>query len=111
MPTLIPLDANDTPIPALRLKDGGAHHISASATAARNSTAFDAGTRIVSLFSTVPVYVKFGDSSVTATASDHYFPEGLYYDLAIGGERAAHYTHVSVLRAETDGDVYISEKE
>ncbi|MCB1783007.1 MAG: hypothetical protein KDI13_03355 [Alphaproteobacteria bacterium] len=85
--------------------------MAASATAARNATAFDAGTRIVSLYASVPVYVKFGGSTVTATSSDHYFPEGIYYDLAIGGERAAHYTHVSVLRVSSDGDVYISEKE
>lgn len=111
MPTFIPLDANDTPIPALRLKDDGAHVIAASVSAARNSTAFDSETRVVSLYASVPVYVKFGGASVTATSSDHYFPEGVYYDFAIGGERTAHYTHVSVLRASSDGSVYISEKE
>tara|TARA_B100001093_G_C26139488_1_gene722711 strand:- start:160 stop:495 length:336 start_codon:yes stop_codon:yes gene_type:complete len=111
MSTFLPQDSNDNPIPALRLKQGGAHSISASASSARNSTAFAADTRIISLYADVPVYVRFGDSSVSASTSDHYFPAGLYYDVALGGENTAHYTHIAVLRANTDGSVYISEKE
>ncbi|MDH5722605.1 MAG: hypothetical protein OEY94_04700 [Alphaproteobacteria bacterium] len=112
MSTFLPQDSNDNPIPALRLKSGGAHSISAAAASARNSTAFAAETKIVSLYSDVAVYVRFGDSAVTAATTDHYFPAGLYYDIAIGGENTAHYTHVAVLRAGvTDGTVYISEKE
>jgi len=111
MPTILPQDSYDNPIPALRLKDGGAHSISASGTAARNSTAFDDATRVLSVYASVPVYLKFGDSGVTATSSDHYYPEGVYYDFAIGGEQAAHYTHLSVLAVSSSGSVYISEKE
>ena len=111
MPTYLPLDANGHPIPAIRLKNSGAHAISATATSARNSTAFDASTELVSLYATGPVYVKFGDSSVTATTSDHYFPTGIYYDFAIGGGETKQATHVAVLRADTDCTVYVSEKE
>lgn len=111
MSTFLPQDSNDNPIPALRLKSGGAHSISATASSARNSTAFSADTKIVSLYTDIAVYVRFGDSSVTASTSDHYFPAGLYYDVALGGENTVHYTHVAVLRADTDGTVYISEKE
>ena len=111
MPTFLPEDSNDNPIPALRFKSGGAHNISVSATSARNSTALDADTRVISLYATVPVYVAFGDVTVTATSSDHYFPAGVYYDVAIGGEKTAHRTHVAVLRVDSDGDVYVSEKE
>lgn len=111
MPTYLPLDANGHPIPAIRLKNGGAHTISATATSARNSTAFDSATEIVSLYATGPVYVKFGDSSVTATASDHYFPTGIYYDFSIGGDETKQATYVAVLRADTDCTVYVSEKE
>ncbi len=111
MPTLMPTDINDNAIPALRLRSSGAHAIAAGATSARNATAFNAETRVVSLYATVPVYVKFGNASVTATASDHYYPAGLYYDFALGGDQTGHYTHVAVLRASADGTVYVSEKE
>lgn len=111
MTTYLPEDTNDNPIPVLRLRDSGAHAISAGATSARNVTAFDAATRVVSLYSDVPVYIAFGDSSVTATTSDHFFPANVYYDLSIGGEKTAHYTHVAVLRVSGDGTLYVSEKE
>lgn len=111
MTTLMPQDSNDNPIPALRLKQGGAHTITVSASSAKNAAAFDASTRIVSLYSDVPVYIKCGDSSVTATTGDHYFPAGLYYDIAIGGENSAHYTHIAALQVSSGGTLYISEKE
>lgn len=111
MTTLLPQDMDNNPIPALSLKDSGAHSISVTATSARNSTAFDSDTQVISLYADVDVYVKLGDSSVTATTSDHFFPSGLYYDVSIGNERTGHSTHVAVLRTDTDGTLYISEKE
>lgn len=111
MPTLMPIDDNNNPIPALRLKDGGAYTIAATATSARNATPFGSDTQIVSICATVPVFVKCGTSSVVATTSDHYFPAGFYYDIAIGGDGQKHTPYISVLRADnTDGFVYISEK-
>lgn len=111
MPTLMPTDDNNHPIPALRLKDSGAHSIAATATSARNATGFAADTQIISICPTISVFVKCGSSSVTATTSDHYIPAGLYYDIAIGGDGQKQTTHIAVLRAETtDGIVYISEK-
>ena len=68
-------------------------------------------TRIISLYATVPVYIKFGDSSVTATTADHYFPSGVYYDFAIGGGAVPQYGYVAALRVSADGTLYISEKE
>ena len=111
MPTLMPTDDNNNPIPALKLKDGGSHVIAATATSARNSTPFPAGTQIVSVYTTVPIFIKFGVGTITATPSDHYFPAGLYYDFAIGGDGQSQATHIAVLRADTtDGTTYISEK-
>lgn len=110
MPTLLPTDSDSNVIPAMRLASG-AHHIASGDSSARNSTGFNAATRVISVYATEPVYIKFGTSSVTATASDHYFPSGVYYDFAIGGDRTGHYTHLAVLRVSGDGDVYISEKE
>ena len=110
--TTLPLDSEQYPIPALRLKvSGGAHSIAASATSARNTTAFDANTRVVSIYATGPVYLRFGTSLVTAASTDHYFPSGIYYDFSIGGGKVGIFTHVAVLRADTDCSVYISEKE
>lgn len=110
--TSLPLDINNNPVPALRLKNGGAHKIAAASASTRNTNAFSAATKIVSVYATVPVYIRMGDASVTASASDHYFPEGIYYDFAISGHAAAHCTHIAVLKADTtDGMVYLSEKE
>lgn len=109
--TRLPLDANSHPIPALRLKSGGAHAIASTTASARNSVAFGAGTRIVSVYATQDVYLKFGGSGVTATSADHFFPAGIYYDFAIGGGGAGHSAHLAVLRRSADGTVYVSEKE
>lgn len=111
MTTKLPLDSNDNPIPALRLKDSGAHVINTSAISARNGVAFDPETRVISVYATQDVYLNFGDSSVTATGSHHFFPAGVYYDIAIGGDIIGHYSHVAALRVGADGQLYISEKE
>lgn len=113
MTTLLPKDADDNIIPALRLKAGGAHSISVTGTSARNSTAFNADTKVVSVYATGAVYLKFGGASVTAANTDHYFPEGIYYDFAISGGdiKGPHNTHLAVIQAESGCTVYISEKE
>ncbi len=113
MPTLLPKDSEDNVIPAVRLRNpDGAHSISVTNTSARNSTAFDSATRVVSLYATVPMYVRFGGSGVTAAATDHYFPANVYYDFAIGGGKVGFYTHIAALRATAEnGTLYISEKE
>ncbi len=111
MATFLPTDSENNPIPALRLKSSGAHSISVSGSSARNSTAFDGATRVISLYATGAVYLNFGDVSVTAAATDHYFPAGVYYDVAIGGGKSGHNTHVAALRVTDDCTLYISEKE
>ena len=108
--TLLPTDANDQTIPALRLNPGKAHTIAVTATSARNTTAFDTDTRVVSLYATANVFVRFGNSSVTAATTDHFFPAGVYYDFAIAGKDEPGYTHIAAIRAATDCTLYISEK-
>lgn len=111
MPTLMPTDDNNFPIPALRLKEGAAHTIAATATSARNVTAFGTDTQVISICPTVAVFVRCGSSTVTAATTDHYIPAGLYYDIAIGGDGQKQTNYIAVIRAEnTDGIVYISEK-
>ena len=106
MPTLLPQDSNNNPIPALSLKDSAAHSISASSTTStRNNVAFADDSIVISVYTDVPVYLAFGDATINATSNDHYFPAGLYYDFAIKN------THVAVRAVADNGTVYISEKE
>ena len=113
MTTLLPKDADNNIIPALRLRDSGAHAIAVSASSARNSVAFNAETKVISLFATVPVHINFGGNTVTANTTHHYFPAGVYYDVAISGGsgKASQDLYIAAIRAETDGTLYISEKE
>ncbi len=112
MTTLLPTDVNNNIIPALRLKNDGAHSVAFSSISTRNSVSFNSDTKVISIYATNPVYIRFGDNTVTATANDHYFPAGVYYDIALGGDAGSpHFTHIAVLRVETDGVLYISEKE
>lgn len=110
MSTFLPLDSNQNPIPALKLKSGGAHSISASATTARNASAFDADTKVISVYADVAVFLAMGADDVTASSSDHFFPAGIYYDFAIGDDVNGQATHIAVLHDGADGTVYISEK-
>jgi hypothetical protein len=111
MPTFLPRDAHGHPIPAVRLKSGGAHAIAAGAASARNTAAFGPDTQLVSVFATGPVFLKFGGATVSAADTDHYYPDGIYYDFALGGGDTPQYTHLAVLRADADCTVYVSEKE
>lgn len=113
MTTLLPKDADNNIIPALRLRDGGAHTLNISGAATSNVTAFNEATKVISLFATTDVYLKFGDVGVSATTSDHFFPANTYYDIALSGGagKGAHHPYVSALRVTEDGTVYISEKE
>lgn len=107
-----PIDSNNNPLPALRLKKNGAHTIAAGITSARNAVAFDTDTKIISIYASVPVYIAMGGADVVADSGDHYYPGGIYYDFAIEGQASAHYTHIAVIRADgINGTVYISEKE
>lgn len=109
--TSMPKDSDNYPIPALRLRAGGAQSIAVTASSARNSTPFSTAAKVVGLYATGPVYLRFGNSAVTATSTDHYFPGGVYYDMAIAGDKEARHDYVAALRAEGDCTLYISEKE
>lgn len=113
MTTLLPKDADNNIIPALRLRNNGAHVIAVTGTSARNSTAFDVETKVISLFATAPVYLKLGDVTSVATTNDHYFPAGIYYDIAISGgaSKGPHNTHIAALQVSEGANLYISEKE
>jgi hypothetical protein len=109
--TTLPMDRDNNPIPALGLNPNGAHIINATNTSARNTTAFDADTRVISLYAIDDVFIQFGDSNVTTTSAHHFLPKGLYYDFAIGGDKVMHMSHVAVIASDADCTVYISEKQ
>lgn len=108
--TYMPIDKNNVSIPALSLRGVTGHKIAAGATSARNATAFHADTRVVSVYATVPVYVAFGGAGVNVANTGHYYPAGVYYDFAIGGDKVTHFTHLAVMAVSDAGDVYVSEK-
>ena len=112
MTTILPTDANDNVIPALRLKMDGAQSIPAtSALSTRNAIGFSIDTRVISVYATGPVYLRFGELDVIAASTDHYFPEGVYYDFAVGGNGVDHTPYLAVIAADTDCNLYISEKD
>ena len=113
MTTLLPKDDDNNVIPALRFADGRAHQIVSTGTATSNTAAFDDITKIISVFASEPVYMKFGEVGVTATNADHFFPAGIYYDVAISGGagKSSHARYISVLSVDADATVFISEKE
>ena len=109
--TTLPMDRDNNPISALGLNPNGAHNINATSTSTRNANAFDPNTRIVSLCTTGDVFIQFGDESVTTNNTGHFFPAGLYYDFAIGGDKVMHTPYMAVIAANADCTVYISEKQ
>lgn len=112
MTAYLPKDIDNAPIPAVRLKTGGADSVSAvTASSTRTASAFDTDTRLVSLYATQDMYINFGDPTVTAATTDHFFPKGVYYNFAIGGDKVTQYTHIAARAVTTAGTVYISEKE
>lgn len=111
MSTYLPRDIDGAPIMVLGFRDQAAHQIAATATSARNTTAFNAGTRVVSLYATAPIFIRLGDSAATATSSDHYIPANTYLDLDIGGGKSDHDAYMAVIAATAQtGTVYVSEK-
>lgn len=112
MPTLLPRDDDSTPIPAVMLRPDGAHAVSFDAgSSSANATAFAPATRVVSLYATEPVYVRLGEAGVTANSGDHFFPAGIYYDIAISNVKTVHYPHIAALGVGGAGTLFISEKE
>lgn len=112
MSTYLPTDSNDNPIPVMRLRPGAAHQIAAiTASSAKNTTAFDNNTRVISIYADTDIYVECGDNTVTATSSSHFFPAGLYYDVSIGEPSQSTRNYIAVIAKSADGTVYISEKE
>ncbi|MCE2510858.1 MAG: hypothetical protein J4G10_07805 [Alphaproteobacteria bacterium] len=109
MTTLLPRDDDNTPNQPLRLKAGKAQSLSVTATSARNTTAFAADTRVIAVYATGPSFIRSGDSTVEAAATDHYLPGGTYLYLSLGQGKAGRDTHLAAIRVSADVTLYISE--
>jgi hypothetical protein len=117
----MPLDDNSQAVPCITLRDGKAHKItSATSAAAKNTTPFDEETVVISIYATSAVWIKFLNSpdDEPATANDHYYPAGVYYNFHLGGQVGDAYAdqrpnkkYISVLGVDGTGTVYISECE
>ena len=110
MTTQIPSDVDGVPIPALRLKPGGSHALAVTAACGRLGP-FDPETRVVSLFATGPVFLRTGQAGVVASTGDHYFPDGIYCTLSLGGSKTDRHTHIAAVAAAANCNLYVSELE
>jgi len=110
MPTSMPNDINNHSIPVLRLRPGASQSVAVTSTSARTATPFNTETRVVSLYATTAMFVRFGDSTVTAAATDHYLPADTYMDVAVGAGRTQTFTSIAAVRSASDGTLYVSEK-
>lgn len=108
--TLLPLDDNDNPIPALRYLEGGAHKAEGAA-AATALIALDEDTELLSIKTTGEITVAFGDENVVADADDHGFLAGETDVIPVSdpftGEQE--YSHISIYFVDA-GKVYVSER-
>lgn len=110
MSTLLPVDSNNRIIPVLRLRPGASQSVSVTASSARTATAFNTETRVIGIYATTAMFVRLGNSSVTAAGTDHYLPADTYMDIAVAGDKTQTYTHIAAVRSASDGTLYVSEK-
>lgn len=91
----------------------GSHELTIGATSARNTTAFDANTRVIEVYAAVACHYRQGDDTVTATATDHYLPATTGRLYALGGDQLAQATHFAVIEAAVGvgGKIFITEME
>ena len=106
-----PAEVDGGIIQVMRAKDGGAHEIAIGAATARNATAFPAGARVIEVYADVACRFQSGDSSITATATDHFLPAQQTRVYSLGGDKQAQHTHIAVIQESASGTLYISELE
>lgn len=110
MPMILPTDANGFPVPALSLRPGGAHKISAlTSGSVRNTNAFASDTGVISLYADGPIYFRLGNASATAVNTDHYLPPANIVYIATNGGGAGRASYLATLAADYNCNVYISE--
>lgn len=112
--TRMPRDDNSQSIPVLRFRTGGAQHLTISSGAPTRSSAFPAGTRVITVICTVDAHFETGGSSVDASTSSHYIPAGVPFDMALGSDLStidSYHNYISVIAVTGSGIAHISERE
>lgn len=101
--TMLARDDDAAPMPIMPW--GKVHHLAATeAAAARNTTAISFHCGVVSIVAIGgPAHFKQGGSSVVATTSDPYLPEGVWVELPVFEGDASDY--VSIISASGSGSI------
>jgi len=112
--TRMPRDDNSQSIPLLRFRTGGSQHLSINSSTPTLSAVFPAGARVITLVCTVDAYFETGRETVVASASSHFIPAGVPYDMSLGSDLStidAYHNYISVISASSSGVAHISERE
>jgi len=97
MSGLGPRGTSATPVAIL---GGATHAISFTGTSARNTTAFNARTRVLSaMVADQDCFIRVGDSTVTATTADVFLRAGVAYSFGIDSD----ITNLAVIQSTTAG--------
>ena len=97
MSGLGPRGTSATPVAIL---GGQTHAISFTGTSARNATAFNTSTRVLSaMVADQNCYIQAGDSTVVATTSSTYLASGAVYTFGID----SNITHIAVIQVTAGG--------
>jgi hypothetical protein len=96
-------DDDSVPMPIMAW--GAPHNLAPTETTAdRNSTAISPDCGVISVIAIGGgAHFKQGDSSVVATTSDPYLPEGIWHELPVFDNVA--YSYVSIISAAGSGDI------
>jgi hypothetical protein len=108
-----PRDDGNAAIPVLSYRPHRGQSIYFNTTAAR-SAQLSASVRVISIYATDSCFIEIGTSTVTADAStSHFIPGGFYMDVSLGAETDPrnNYKYISVVSADNEGTLYVSERE
>ncbi len=96
---------DDDGVPILIMPWGMVHNMTPTeTTAARNTTAISADCGVISIIAIGgPAHFKQGNSSVTATVTDAYLPEGVWHELPLFEGNA--WDYVSMISATGAGTI------
>lgn len=112
MSTFLPRDDDHAPIPALRLKPGGAQTLALSAVSAATLQPFSPRTRVIAVSAPDGAFIRTGGADVAASAADHFLPAGVYLYLSLGDERSGTHRHLAAVAADGGaGVLHVSELE
>lgn len=99
----MPQDGNGSPILRTKPKNSSDYGFNVTSASARNSNAINE--RVVGIYSDNGAYIKFGDDTVQASASDHhvYIPARTYREYSMQDQY-----YIAAISAGTDGAIFIN---